>query len=515
MDSSPRRHIRDRQIFGILFLGYFLFVLYPILRANRLCNDDLVRSLDGVYAWDINGRPLTTLLMQLLEFKLPSLVDFAPLPQLLAIALLAFIGVLIARRYDIRSPWLAALLALPLGAQPFFLESLSFRFDAPAMALSILLALLPITTLRSGRIRFWLGALSLLGCLCTYQPALNVFLMFVLLDLLAMQAESAEPKQLMLQISRYVGQTLLALAIYQWRVAPSIKEWVQEHSQTIHSIHQLGIVGQNARMMAAYLLDAMPHRWMHVFLPMIVLAAIPPLVIGLRYAIGSPRPLWLKTGIIVFAILVPVAALVFLAGPMLLLVSPVIMPRVFPSVGALLSASLVALYIASAAARKTWAAYLNFAFAGICALGMLVFAGIYGDALAAQQHYEDRIASQLANDLAELNAQHGVTQFLLDGSAGYSPLTAHAADQFHLLNTLILPYLRARDFNSRNFMKYYDTGLSEARQDPANDAAADTLLARACDAPVLYTRNRYTLRSVGTTAIVTFLGGRPTVCHNP
>jgi hypothetical protein len=515
MDSSTQRHSRGKQIFGILFLGYFLFVLYPILRANRLCNDDLARALNGAYSWNVNGRPLTTLLMQMLELKLPALIDFAPLPQLLAIALLALIGVLVARRYQIRSPWLAALLTLPLGAQPFFLESLSFRFDAPAMVLAMLLALLPITTLRRGHAGFWLGALSLFGCFCSYQPAFNVFLMFVLLDLLAMQSESAEPKQLALQAARYVGQSLLAMVVYQWKVSPYIEEWVKEHSQTIHSVHQLGVIGQNARMMGAYLFDAMSHRWMHLFLPLLVLAAIPPIVIGFRYALVPSRPLWLKMAAIAFALLVPCAALAFLAGPMLLLVSPVMMPRVFPSVGALISISLVALYIASAADRRTGPAYLTYAVAGIWALGMLAFAGIYGNALAAQQQYEDHIASRLADDLTELKAQRGVTQFLLDGSAGYSPLTAHAADQFHLLNTLILPYMEARDFNSRNFMKLYDAGMDEARQAPAGDATVDALLEQACTTPVLYTRNRYTLRLVGNTAVVTLPGGMPTVCHHP
>ncbi|MBE1159023.1 glucosyltransferase domain-containing protein [Dyella acidiphila] len=512
MDSSARLH--GRQVFGILFLGYFLFVLYPILRADRPCNDDLARALNGAYAWDINGRPLTTLLMKLLVLKLPFLVDIAPLSQLLAIALLALSGVLIARRYAIASPWLAALLALPLGAQPFFLQSLSFRFDAAPMALSLLLALLPVTLFPRGRAGFWLGAAALFGCLCSYQPSFNVFLLFVLLDLLVWQTESVPPRQLALQALRYSGQAVLALLVYQWKVAPTVREWVQEHSHTIHGLGQLSTVQHNARMMGAYLLDAMPHSWMHIFLPMLLLAAILPLVIGLRYALVPGRPWWLRLGIIAFALLVPCVALLCLAGPMLLLVSPVLAPRVFSSVGALISASLISLYAASGAGSKTWATYLTATFAGIWALGMLTFAGVYGSALAAQQHYEDRIASQLANDLADLKARHGVSQFLLDGSAGYSPLTAHAAAQFHLLDTLVLPYLEARDFNSRNFIQYYGMGMDEVRQDPANDAMADRLLAGACTLPALATRSRYSMRVLGNTAVITLPGGKPTVCSS-
>jgi hypothetical protein len=516
MDSSRQSHANSRHVFGLLFAGYFLFILYPILRANRPCNDDLARMLTGSYSWNVNGRPLTTLLMQLLELKLPALVDAAPFPQILAIALLALAGVLVARRYAIHSPWLAVLLTLPLGAQPFFLENLSFRFDAPAMALSLLLALLPITTFRRTTLGFWLGALSLLGCLCSYQPSLNVFLIFALLDWVAGQAEGLEPRQLGRLVLRYAGQMLVALVVYEWRVAPTIKEWVQEHSQTIHSIHEFGVVVANAKAMSAYILDAMAHRWMNVLAWLMLLAAIPPMFIGLRYAFASPairtRSHWITAGLTILAILVPGIAVICLAGPMLLLVSPIIMPRVFPSIGALISAGLIALYLATSPARSRWPAYLTFTASGIWALSMLAFAGIYGSAVYDQQRYETRIAAQLSDDLSELRAKSGIRRFLMDGSAGFSPLTAHAAGSFHLLNTLILPYLSERDFNSRNFMKHYETDLDEARQDPANGAVADALLARACDTPALYTRNRYALRLVGDTAVVTFPGGYPASC---
>ncbi len=313
------------------------------------------------------------------------------------------------------------------------------------MALSIVLALLPITTFRRTSRGFWLGALSLLGCLCSYQPALNAFLIFALLDWVAGQAEGVEPRQLGRLAFRYAGQALLAIVVYDWRVTPTIKEWVQEHSQTIHSIHQFDVVAMNAKTMGAFVLDAMPHRWMNVLAWLMLLAAIPPLVIGLRYALASPgtrtRSRWVTASLTIFALLVPVIAVICLAGPMLLLVSPVVMPRVFPSVGALISAGPIALLLVTSRARSTWPSYLTFATACIWASSMLAFAGIYGSALNAQQQYETHIAAQLSDDLSELRAKVGIRKFLMDGSAGFSLLTAHAAGSFHLLNTLISPYL--------------------------------------------------------------------------
>ncbi|WP_158628836.1 glucosyltransferase domain-containing protein [Dyella choica] len=516
MPPSQQNLAGSKQVFGILFTGYLLFVLYPILRADRPCNDDMARMLSGAYSWNDNGRPLTTALMRLLEGNLPRLVDFSPMPQILAIALLALAGVLIARRHAIQSPWLAAMLVLPLGAQPFFLENLSFRFDAVAMGASVLLAVLPVSVCRDNLRGFALGALALLGCLCSYQPCLNVFLIFMLLDLVAAQARDEKPQRVARLAAFYVGEALLAMLVYQWKVAPSIKDWIHEHSQMIHSPQQWDVVIGNAKNMAAFLLHALARRWTPVLVWLLALTALAPATIGLHYAFASSgtrtQPMWIRCGLALFAILLPLVALACVAGPMLLLVSPIISPRVFPGVGALMVASLVTLHIALRKWGAGWSHALCFTVAGVWALGMLGFASIYGNALSAQKQYETQIASQLANDLAELQQKQGITRFLMDGSAGLSPLSAHAAEVFPVLNVLVSPYLVGNDFHSRNFVKLFGTGLDEARQDPTGNAAADALLLRACDAPAVYVRNRYALRVVDTTAVVTFPGGRPLSC---
>ena len=106
---------------------------------------------------------------------MPVLVDISPLPQIGAVLVLTWIGVLIARRYVATSPRSAALVAFPLGAHPFFLENLSYKFDALSMSLAILLAVLPIVALDAGRRGWWLGVLAIFASLNFYQPAINVF----------------------------------------------------------------------------------------------------------------------------------------------------------------------------------------------------------------------------------------------------------------------------------------------------------------------------------------------------
>ena len=64
-------------------------------------------------------------------------------------------------------------------------------------------------------------------------------------------------------------------------------------------------------------------------------------------------------------------------------------------------------------------------------------------------------------------------------------------------------------------MKLYDTELDEGRQDPARNARMDTVLTRVCDAPVLYTRHRYTPRLIDGIAGVSFADARASSCPRP
>lgn len=511
--QSPTSSVNRKALFGALFTVYLLFVLYPILRADRYCNDDLMRVLWGPYIWVDNGRPLTALLMRALEFNATQLVDISPLPQITAIALLAWSGMLIARHYAIRSLALAVMATLPLGAQPFYLENLSYRFDALPMALSLLLALLPITiTHPNPNRRWWLGSLSLFACLCVYQPAINVFFIFVCLDMGMAQMREMHPCELLIRLLSRGAQAGLAMVIYQLTVAPFIIGWVKAHSLMIHSAQQLDIVRSNVSMFYGYLFDAFDASWMHIFAPLAVIAVLIPVVIGVRYALSARhrRPLWLTAVLLLGSGLLPLAAMLCVAGPMLLTLELLIVPRVLVGVGALLSAALILM----SAALHTWrcSPRWSMGIAGVWTLGMLVFANVYGNALGSQKQFEDRIGAGLVDDLAETKAAHGLHRLLLDGTNGLSPVAAHAAERFPLINKLVHPYLHENSFNARNFISHYATGLEDIRWLTDSNSVAAPLLAQACKLPALLTRNNYALRVVGDTAVVTFPADRTPSC---
>ena len=504
--TPAMRSRSDRSVFLILLSLYFL-VLYPILRADRFYNDDLKRSLFGRTGWDSNGRFLTTFVMKLTQSYDHALVDISPLTQFAAIALLAWIGMQMARRYAIRSPWMAALVAFPLGAQPFFMENLSYKFDALSMGLAMLLALLLIITLGNSRRDWWLGVLSIFASLNFYQAALNALLIFALADLLLAQLDGKTPRDVLTQFSSRLLQIGVAMLIYQLIVGIHISNWVKQHSEMIHQLHDLVLIKTNFVNFYAFIGGSFnPHWWMY-FGPALVLLGLIPVVIGIRYAIHCRPSQSTGASAVLFAtsLLLPLIALAFVLGPMLLLVKPLIMPRVLMGVGALLSAGLVVMQ----AALRRWHLSENWGLsvASMFAIGMCVFASAYGNASGEQKSYEERIAAQIASDLAVLGAKHDIHFYLIDGTDGFSPITAHVAEQFPLMNALILPYMAADDvFNTHYFLMSYIPDIVDMRHQAGKEPLRleSAILTSTCHVSAVRVSQAYSLYLIDDTAVVAF-----------
>lgn len=512
-DAVPARHSNfSRTVFLGLLASYLLLILYPILHADRYYNDDLVRTLLGNYGWNNNGRHLANLLMRVLQFGAARAVDIAPLSQFGAVAVLAWIGVLVARRFRIESPLLAILLAFPFGAQPFFLENLSYRYDALGMALSLLFALLPILAIVRDRRGWWLGALSLLASLSFYQPAFNVFLIFCLVELAVLQTEQTTPRQLARVLLFRAAQALVVLVVYRIGIAPSLKAWTLDHSESIHSFEQLPLLWQHALAFWRFVMHGFPQRWAWLFAPLAVFAVLVPLASAMTYAMTdrSRRPGWQTAMLLLAATLGPLMALVCTAGAMLLLVQPVFVPRVMLGVGALLSGALVVIY--AVLRPPMFALRWQCGNAGVWALGMVVCASIYGNALSAQQHYEDRIAADLANDMTSLRSVAAESYYLLDGSAGFSVETARVVAQFPLIADLVPRYLGEDAVNEKFFLSYYQPGSEDLRSASSADARVSEVLQRICALPVLQRRPAYELRTFANVILVSFNNGRAAAC---
>jgi hypothetical protein len=368
--------------------------------------------------------------------------------------------------------------------------------------------------LRQSRRRWWLGVASIFVSLDFYQAAINAYLVFVVLDVLLGQLEEKTPQQLIHQFASRALQAGLAMLLYQLIIGIHINGWVKIHSEKIHSLQQLPLIASNFVDFYSYIGASFSEQWKLYFSPILLAMLLLSVIVGVRYALrADAATAQTRAALFVASLLTPLAALACALGPMLILEKPLFVPRVLIGFGALLAAGLILVQ----AALRQWRASDKWALAvgGILALGMCVVASAYGNALREQKNYETRIAAHLADDLASLKGDGIIDSFMLDGSAGYSPVTAHVAGQFPIVYQLISPYLSAEDrFHSHAFLSYYVSGVTDMRVDesPANLALISRILAQTCTVPASYTTGAYTVRVIIRTAVVTFRQVVPEHC---
>ena len=524
-------------------VALYAFILVPIVRADRLYNDDLKRALFGRTGWDSNGRPLTTLLMKLLQCYDHALVDIAPFTQMAAAAVLVFTGHRLAHRFSRAPSWTSALLVFPLGAQPFFLENLSYHFDALSMALAVFFAVVPfiidepsrrandITMEQSGvlavvhaqveswehrrRWSFWLGTLSLFACLNLYQPAANVALVLALLEAVLAMLDATPPASLARSLGRRVAQVVLAAFSYEVTIGSHVNGWVRQKSVPV-ALDHLSQVTVNLHHFLGFILDSFHLQWWLYFGPVVAVMALVLIGVGLCYA-WSFRRAWGARRTVLTAsatCCMPFFAMITAFGPLLLLADPPVESRVFVGVGAVLAAGL--LILDSAARQWRWSSRWSIAAATMLAIGMSVIASAYGNALAAQKAFEEHTARQLADDLAASGANSPFQSVLLAGSTGYAAQTAHIIEEFPLIRSLVPPYIDGTDsFHTHIFLLHFLPEFDDLRLSDREDlqATKTRLIDAACQAKPEHVRSTYWQYRVDATVVVLFGDARSRPCE--
>jgi Glucosyl transferase GtrII len=511
--AGTRRSWRGSSIFLATLGFYLLAILGPILLADRYCNDDLVRSLLGNYGWNNAGRQLANYLMRALQFGASRAIDISPLPQLIAIAILSWIALLLSNRFAIASIALAVLVAIPIGAQPFFLENLAYKFDAAAMAAAVLFALLPITSTRIDARGWLLGCLSLIASLNFYQPAFNIFLVFAVFEVMQSHVVDQDVGRSVRLLAFRGLQALIVAILYKFLFATTLKGWMGTHGTIIHSLGEMPKIPANVNDFFTYFVGSLgtTHAAFFGVLVAVQIGFLVSMCVT-RAIQGRNARSFLETSyLLLFSVLLPFMAFMFVVGPMLFLEQPVFMPRVMVAVGALVSASLVSVHVVARDFVRI--RRLATLFGAIWALWFAFIAAAFGNASADQRRYEDAIATQLANDLAELHANHGASSFTLRGTAGYSPMVERVSKQLPILQKLVSPYLLENDYNTRYFLMHYVTAIPQQSESEGAQQEDGTPRMNGCGKDALYVRDAYAIKMVGTAAVVQFSKGPKPICE--
>ena len=183
VSKMERASLLSRTIAFLVLCVIYVAAISSILRANFFYIDDIGRAFEGYDHWSNFSRFLSEGLSHLIHAS-DYLSDASPLTQLIAVVLLVVASLLII--HEVRdgervSVW-DLIAVVPIGLSPYYLECLSYKYDAPYMALSVLLSVLPLAARRRSTLLYGsLVPICMIGMCTTYQASSGIFPMSVLL----------------------------------------------------------------------------------------------------------------------------------------------------------------------------------------------------------------------------------------------------------------------------------------------------------------------------------------------
>ncbi|ROM86872.1 hypothetical protein BK652_01495 [Pseudomonas brassicacearum] len=309
------RALDRRQVACFFLLATLLYAL-PLILADFRYIDDSWRTLEAGNAWAGEGRWFTDLLYQVLSFS-GAAPDIFPLPLLLAILAVALALARLTFHYFPEPTLACCLVPLPLWYNPFLLQNLSYQYDGPSMALSLVAVIYAVTCRGTSRLRrLWEPAAWLVLAFGLYQISLNVFLGLVCLDLCRTVCNRWSWRQCLDLLGDRFAQLGLALLVYF-----AMAVWLMGTERTAllnwnaDPLMQLGINLATVLQKVALLFHG-GYAW--ILAVLVLIALMGAMGVGRRLE-GGEEPgwktwllglLWLLTSLIL-ALLVPGITLLF------------------------------------------------------------------------------------------------------------------------------------------------------------------------------------------------------------
>jgi len=422
----------------LLMFGVYLLGILTIIRANFSYMDDLGRSAEGYREWFSWNRYVSEVFSIIVHGD-TNMTDISPLPQLLAILILAISSVLLVYIVSNKKITTVRLLAsIPLGLSPYFIGCLSYKFDAPYMALSILANIVPFLFISRKKVFFFFSTVSLLIMCMTYQAASGIYLMIVLI--LCFQdwnSRKKSNKEILSFLWMAVFAFCFALLAFRFFLMKPIDYYVSSTMFPLHQIIQgtLGNINQYA--------TAINHDFGVIWKIGIVLV--------LFFFITKSTGQSAQKKLLSFIVSILIVGISFMVsyGVYSLMTVPFYAPRALFGFGVFLA--VLSIYIVSD--------YKKIAVVAVLALNWCLFgfAFSYGNALADQARYAEFRVGILLHDLSALypDPYKKDLSIQLKSSIDYTPSIKNIAKHYPVIEQLVPKRLEADDMWGKYYLSKY------------------------------------------------------------
>ncbi|MCR5290529.1 MAG: glucosyltransferase domain-containing protein [Treponema sp.] len=232
----------------VLFTLLCIF-FFALLRANYDYQDDITRSFKGHKMWAGGSRFVSETLAVFLHTNF-YINDISPITQLFSIAVICVTAYLIAGIIGKGKVTRLSLAAASLfGMTPFFLENMSYKYDCPYMALSVLFAVIPFLC-TSHYLAYCITSFTGLILVCSsYQASNSVYILLAIYCAFALWLDGASWKKIGIFAGLSVASYVAALVYFR---AVIMIPWSSEGMDVGTDIVQGNLIAGIARNFITY-----------------------------------------------------------------------------------------------------------------------------------------------------------------------------------------------------------------------------------------------------------------------
>ncbi|HGM9888613.1 TPA: glucosyltransferase domain-containing protein [Proteus mirabilis] len=388
----------NSKYFYIPLILFGLFC-YPIISADVLYRDDVARSVFSFSAWGGIGRPLSDYLMHIFSLNFNLLPNTAPLPLLSGILIVAitiwFVSIKLSKD---NNPLAFCIMLTSIYVSPLFLQNIAFQFDAITMIIANSLCIISFF-IYDNRIskNSLLSLIALIACLSFYQPCANIFIALTAWNILYNNAKIKSIHAIFLFVLSY--------AIYYFLMFYVLKISADNRSDIV------AIQDLPAHLISVY------SRILNYINSLGLLFKIIILVGFLSYVIIYFKGMYKerKNKIIYFLIYIlsPIALLISMPGPSIILKEGITDVRVLSGASAVIAILLYSTY------RLT----NNKVYLLIFTLITFITISLsfqFSNAIKEQRKYEEFVLTMVSYDLTKINYNGSVYTY---GAIYDSPIT--------------------------------------------------------------------------------------------
>lgn len=432
----------------LIFFAVYLLSIFSLLRNSIDYKDDIVRTLTGMSGWLDFSRYSSEYLSHILHANKNFLADISPIPQIIAVIELSLAslyllkGITGKRRFSIFQ--LAA--TLPLGLNPYFIECLSFKYDSPYMALSILCAVVPLIFIKH-TVLFFISILVCTIIICTsYQVSIGILPMTVIFTLMSLYTKGESLKYILKAATLLAVSFTTGLIIFKFLIMlPVPYVYVSDSIPPLNMLPNIFI--EHMKIYFA----SVSQDFSISLRNKVMLVCVLFLILSVFHSKNNKLITFFLS--LVTLILGAILTFAFYA----ILEKPLYIPRALYGIGGFIAC----VFIFCVSLKDL---YITKICSFILAWSFIVLASAYGNALVAQSDWEDFRIQEVIYDIATIENQGNSFKYHVKGSSGLAPKTSYLRNAYPVLNKLIpVNYCGNIEIGTWKFERYY--GLKNLTKD--------------------------------------------------